>query len=213
MHSRKIVLTAFLSSLITILLVVVVFAGVGSTLANNASQEGNPDPNSPNISDQTDVVQSPEVPEAPDLVAGTTYVHYSGSVFTPFISTTTYSHSWYGCMTASGDLNYSVDLPNGSVITFMRLYYNDTNVTLGGRLRLYWFDDGPDGDFSEQLSTAGSSGYGSTYISGISITLNNILYSYVLSWEPSTNVQLCGVLIGYTSPYFSFGSALPIIKK
>ncbi len=213
MRSRNIVLTAFLSSLITILLVVAVFAGVGSTLANNASQEGDPPvPGSGGI----------QAPEDPDEVMGADYAHYSGSVFVPIYADTSVNSVSYGCSYATsgiGDLNVSVNLPNGSIVTSLRLYAIDNNGTPGfnGRLRFWQINDySASGTYwLASTDTSLMSGVGTDTVSDLSIPIDNYNYSYILKWDQndkSTAIQLCGARIGYNSPYL-FGSAFPIIRK
>jgi len=212
MHSRNIVLTAFLSSLITVLLIAVVFSGVGTTLANNASQEGDPPP------PESEGILSPDDPESLETTLSSDYFHLSGYEFKPFVSSTTYENSTYGCMYVTGGdpfLWAPVYIPDGSHLTFFRWFFKDSSASVG-YLRLVRIDDG--GGLLElaKIDTIGySDGLVHTDYAILNDYIDSIDYSYGLEWNAAvaSAIQICGAYITYTPPFFSFGSALPIIKK
>jgi hypothetical protein len=214
MHSRNIVLTAFLSSLITVLLIVAVFFGVGTSLANDAIQEGDPPVS------ESDNMDSPDVPEDEEAILGTEYLHVAGYAFKPFPSTTTYAVSDNGCAyTTSGSyLFYEINLPVGSTITGLTLYYRDTHSAEDGSLRLHRYNDGLD----EYLYTSsiietedGCAALACSKSVDLNIFVQPSNYSFALLWFQDvggSTMQLCGFNLSYTTPGL-FGTALPVIKK
>lgn len=214
MRSRNILLTALLSSLITVLLIAAVFFGVGKTFASYTSQEGDP-----SVSDSGSM-ESPNVPEDEEAILGTEYLHVAGYAFKPYDSTITYAHGTNGCVyTTSGfTLFYEINLPVGSTITGLTLYYRDTHPSDGGLLRLYRYNDGLD-QYTYTSSHVNSEDGCAALACSSSVDLNIYVqpsdYSFGLLWNQNSNdntLQLCGFRLTYTTPDI-FGAALPLIKR
>ena len=147
----------------------------------------------------------PNAEEAP-LLAGTQYRHVAGSAFVPLYADSGVTYGSKGCTYMTADihlfLNYSLDLPHGSTVTTLRVYFNDTSPA-DGTLYLAQYDDGASYVYLASVATSGSSGFGSATTSGLTIQLDNVNYNYVLYWVPGISgvaVQLCGFRVDYTEP-------------
>jgi hypothetical protein len=100
---------------------------------------------------------------------------------------------------SGGTFNIHLDLPHGSSIEYLRLYYYDT-VTANGHAWLTRYDDG--GVFADVLyvASAHSGGYGTTLSDHSGHIVDSYGYSYVLNWRPddlSPGLQLCGLRVAY----------------
>jgi hypothetical protein len=140
--------------------------------------------------------------EAPEP-ATTQYLHVAGSAFVPLYADSGVTYGTKGCtyMTSATHLfmNYSLDLPNNAIVTYVRLYFNDTAAT-DGTLHLAEYDDGAAYTYLATVTTSGSSGLGYSVVSGLSIPLDYVNYNYVMYWMPGVSgntMQLCGFRVGY----------------
>ena len=140
--------------------------------------------------------------EAPEP-ATTQYLHVAGSAFVPLYADSNVTYGTKGCtyMTSATHLfmNYSLDLPNNAIVTYVRLYFNDTAAT-DGTLHLAEYDDGASYTYLATVTTSGSSGLGYATASGLSIPLDYLNYNYVMYWMPGVSgstMQLCGFRVGY----------------
>ena len=104
-------------------------------------------------------------PDEALLHVGTQYRHVAGSAFVPLYSDSGVTYGTKGCtyMTSATHLfmNYSLDLPADSTITYLRLYFNDTAAT-DGTLHLARYDDGAAYEYLATVTTWGSGGLGNT---------------------------------------------------
>jgi hypothetical protein len=147
----------------------------------------------------------------------TEYLHIAGSVFVPMWNNVTVTYAGSGCVYLTGSnlfINYPVSLPYNSIIKQLRFYYKDNSATNDGTLRLSRYDDGLDYTDLAELKTSGSTGWGTTTLN-LDIPIDYDNYSYVIYWAPglaSSDLQFCGVRIGYTRPLFG-AVALPLILK
>jgi hypothetical protein len=216
MRSRNIVLTAFLSSMITVVLIVAVFFGVSTTLANNASQEEDPQP------DTGSGVLSPEWPEdleGPEEVLDSAYLHIAGAAFIPWYDDSGSTYTSAGCRyTTNATLShrtlvYALPLPSNATITSFG-YYSYDNSASDATLYLRQYDDGETTTTLAQLTSIGQDVDFDFQKMSVDITLE-YLYSYAVVWEPhtaGTELRLCAFRVFYSVPGV-FGSALPLIKK
>ncbi|MBN2257886.1 MAG: hypothetical protein JW704_08680 [Anaerolineaceae bacterium] len=208
MRSRNMILIALFSSLITVFLIVIVFTCVSSTLANNVFQAGDPP-----------VLDSPEIPEdEEEMQDDTCYLHTTGLDFKEFSGSATYTASSGGCIyLSSGNYLFSaIDLPHGSMIKTMYLYFRDSNSGGNGRLDFYQYNDGYVGTLLASIYTDDAHpGDNDSNVTYMDLDVNNYDYSYGVEWYVplnGTSLQICGYRITYTVPSV-FGSALPIIKR
>jgi hypothetical protein len=140
--------------------------------------------------------------EAPEFAA-TQYLHVAGSAFVPLYADSGVFYGSKGCtyMTSATHLfmNYSLNLPYDAIVTYVRLYFNDTAAT-DGTLHLAEYDDGATYSYLATVTTSGSSGLGSATVSGLSIPLDYVNFNYVMYWIPGVSgstMQLCGFRVGY----------------
>jgi len=143
--------------------------------------------------------------EAPESAA-TQYLHVAGSAFVPLYADSGVTYGTKGCtyMTSATHLfmNYSLDLPTNSTVTYVRLYFNDTAAT-DGTLHLAEYDDGATYTYLATVTTSGSSGLGFATVSGLNIPLDYLNSYYVMYWMPGVSgstMQLCGFRVGYLTP-------------
>ncbi len=207
---------AVLSSVITVLLLLAIFAFVSSTLAQNGSQGEPADPNTPltteadvqspldpNNLGQPLITDAPKEENAPEAV--THYTHVSGSVFGTLYSDATYNYGGSGCVYMAGVnryLNFPLQMPYKTTVTQMRLYFKDTNASQNGIMWLAQYDDGLNYTYVVTATTAGSAGWGTATVS-LNKTLDYDNYSYAMVWSPiigDSTMQLCGFRIGYSVP-------------
>ncbi|KAB2959605.1 MAG: hypothetical protein F9K18_11530 [Thermoanaerobaculia bacterium] len=155
--------------------------------------------------DASGALNEEEPGEAPDAV--TDYMHVPGSAFVPMYGDNGIEYAPWGCSYstgAHGSTNYAVSIPDNSTVTYVRLYYNDTSATDDGVLRFSAYDDGQGGTYEAILETAGSAGMGTTTLSGLSIPIDTVNYSYLMYWTapPSLGsaIQICGFRLGFQRP-------------
>ena len=131
------------------------------------------------------------------------------------------AYSGAGCSyMASGSnpllVGADVDLPHGSVIKFIRLYYNDTNASAGVDAALTQYSNGTSiKDLAFTGSTiAFNTGSGFAVSEEITETVNTATSSYVVYGWPDAAVgtlQFCAIRVAYYAPAF-WTSFLPSIS-
>ena len=158
----------------------------------------------------------PAVPGAPldDLAlfpnATAQYYHVPGSVLMPVDSSTTLAYDYMGCVHAKTGganlLNAPLDIPGGSTLTGMRLYYVDSNASANVQAWITRYDmDGTDYDDIINITSSGSSGHGNVWgdadpTMGV---LDTYSWSYVLNVRvnsASNTLQICGLRVMYYPP-------------
>lgn len=158
----------------------------------------------------------PAVPGAPldDLAlfpnATAQYYHVPGSVLMPVDSSTTLAYDYMGCVHAKTGganlLNAPLDIPGGSTLTGMRLYYVDSNASANVQAWITRYDiDGTDYDDIINIASSGSSGRGNVWgdaepTMGV---LDTYSWSYVLNVRvnsASNTLQICGLRVMYYPP-------------
>ncbi|MBN2257887.1 MAG: hypothetical protein JW704_08685 [Anaerolineaceae bacterium] len=220
MHPRKSITSYLTPGLISILLFAALFIGVGTTLAENSSQETGPteaELDSGEIFLGSSSLNSPEVIEGPDEPLATGYWHKTGLVFYPWSSSTTYSWSSIGCKYITGGSLYlfaELDLPHNAVVTYMRMYYIDNDGSNDSYLTLWQFNDGASNTSLGSVNSTGAQTYARSVSKTMNVTIDNLNYSYGFEWDSHSSantMRICGVRVNYTIPLF--GSALPIIKR
>ena len=214
MKTRQVIGLSVLSSLMTLLVVFVVLNGSGVAVAQKPDPTPIPiqqvapqDPNALTVNSEGPAMN--QAPELPDAVAATTdYQHVAGSAFVPLYGDAGVTYGSKGCTYMTGPthlfMNYSLDLPHNSTVTYIRLYFNDTAAT-DGTLYLAQYDDGASYTYLASVTTSGSSGLGSATVSGLTITLDYVNYNYVMYWIPGvagSTMQLCGFRVNYERPYW-----------
>ena len=166
-------------------------SGDGHTAATAAS------PARPEVLGLTDAADSP--------FAALSYYYVLGMQMQPRVSTTTFAYDLTGCVHLTGGtdnrLTFPLLLPEGSIIRFLRIYYDDTNAGVDLTAWLTRFESGVTSTDIVSVASSGSAGYGTTVVDFTS-TFNSS-YNYTLIVAPNVNnstVQICGVRVGYYSP-------------
>jgi hypothetical protein len=177
-----------------------------------------PGANAPSLAD--DLID-PFHPMAPDVTYS--YFFVSGPELQPRTSTNTQVYSSSGCVYMSTGASTGLltgaglHIPNGSVIKFLTLYYNDTHSSNGVDAFLTRY--APGSNTSDIISTgstnAEASGYSLVTSAEITHTVNNTNYAYMVYGWPdiaSSQLQVCGIRVAYIAPSM-FGIALPLIQR
>jgi hypothetical protein len=142
-------------------------------------------------------------PGAPGIAF--TYYHVAGAALQPRASSTSYAYDGLGCIhiTAGAELfNTNFQVPDGSTIKYLRLYYYDTSAT-DEQAWITRYDDGASFQDLVTVASTGSSGLGTILSPAITHTVDNYGWSYVLNWRENTTgatLQLCGLRVAYYAP-------------
>jgi hypothetical protein len=141
----------------------------------------------------------------PEDWSGFYYIHVAGATLRPRDSSSGWDYPGTGCLSlANGNelLNIHLDIPDGSRIDYLRLYYYDTS----GANSTSWITnyDGA-GNFSDLISVAstGSAGYGSTLSALLEHVVDTQARAYVLNWQANQtggSMRLCGLRVAYRLP-------------
>ncbi len=140
------------------------------------------------------------------------YYTVSGATLRGRSSATQYVYQGNGCLytTAGVDtqriVNTELNLPQGAVIKFLRVYYNDTNPNSGVDGYLTSYAPGQSAiDLTRAIPPdAFKDGFGFTVSPEITETINNTDHAYTLIGYPDENNianQVCGLRIAYLPPY------------
>lgn len=159
----------------------------------------------------------PSSPDAPDALVSW---RITGSALKPRQNDVSYTINANGSCTyvTSGSTfttwNVAPMLPQGAVVSTMRIYYYDTSASNS----LAWFTVYDlYGNIVQEwsVSTSGNLGNGFNDTSPINHTIDYSLYSYLLNWRPivtGATMQLCGFRIFYEPPPFGI-AFLPAITN
>lgn len=218
MKTRIVIVISFLTTVVTLVLVLAAFSPTSTSLAQA------PQPSQVPIAGPDEVIrdESPALVENdPNLSEATNlHLHLSGSTFMQMYSDVGYSYYSGGCVYHSSGsashtfMNTALVLPSGSRIKSMRFYYYDASDS-NSTLRLRQMNDGNEWVDVASLDSTGTVGLSYSSISGLDYLVDYTNYSYVLQYQGNVignTMRLCGVRIGYTAPSV-FGMALPLITK
>jgi len=139
------------------------------------------------------------------------YYHVAGTTLKPRSSTTDFAYDGSGCahVTAGAGtgliMNTELHLPEGAVIKYLRVYYNDTNAASGVAGFLTRYAPGTAAaDLVSAASTAAfAGGFGFVVSSELTEIVNTTSYAYTLiGWPGAASVanQICGLRIAYYAP-------------
>jgi hypothetical protein len=222
LNTKLVIRTSFLTSVITIVVVLIVFSLTSATLAQTPQPGQGTDPEPTGGAGDIILGGLPALlAEEQDLTLATTkYLHLSGSTFTQMYSDVGTTYFSGGCVYHSSGsashtfMNTALILPPNSTITSMRFYYYDTSAT-DSTLRLRQMNDGDEWLDVASIDSTGTAGLSYRSESGLSYDLDYTNYSYVLQYQGNVignTMRFCGVRIGYTTPNI-YGIALPAIIK
>jgi hypothetical protein len=183
---------------------------------DTTAQSPTPNADTSVTSSQGGEAQPPAVPGAPlderVLSPNVTaqYYHVPGSVLMPVDSSTTLAYDYMGCVHAKTGganlLNAPLDIPSGSTLTGMRLYYVDSNASANVQAWITRYDmDGTTFDDIINIASSGSSGRGNVWgdVDPAMGVLDTYSWSYVLNVRvnsASNTLQICGLRVMYYPP-------------
>jgi hypothetical protein len=157
-------------------------------------------------------------PESPDALISWRVV---GSALKPRSSDVSFSVDTNGsCTYVTAGSNFTVwnttpDLPQGTVVDTVRMYYYDTSGSNStGWFTIYDLYGAIVQEWS--VSSAGSSGYSFNDTVQINHTVDYSTYSYVLNWRPvvtGSTMQLCGFRIFHEPPLYRLGYLPSILNQ
>lgn len=139
------------------------------------------------------------------------YYQVSGATLHGRSSTTGYAYDGVSCShvtagTGTGRiLNTELLLPDGAVIKYLRVYYQDTNAVNGveGYITRYQPGIGASDLVHAGSEDAFNSGYGYVVSAEIAETVNNTNDTYsLIGWPDDANInnQICGLRVAYYAP-------------
>jgi hypothetical protein len=147
------------------------------------------------------------------------YFRLVGTAFNPRTSATTFAYNSNGCIyeTGGSDNRFMAPLliPDGSVIKYLRFYYDDTS---SGSNLTAWITRYQPGVSSEDLTSVTSitnTGYGTTLSPEITHTVDLTNWAYTIIVAPNANAatnSICGIRVAYYAPPI-FGTFLPVVRK
>ena len=129
------------------------------------------------------------------------YIHIPGSGFHPRESSTSWTYTGIGCVTADAHLNVPIRLPAGVQVDFIRMRYFNTAPGNAGSVVLTSYDGA--GGFTDHASVTGDPGlgFGSTVSTELNITADPEQRMYVLIWTPgAAGNEFCGARLAYIIP-------------
>ena len=222
MNTKLVIGISFLTSIITIVIIMAIFSFTSVSLAQSprpdqeTGQASNTGPDG-DIQSETSGLLADE-PNQPQ--AGTAYLHLSGSSFIQMYSDVDYTYYSGGCVYHSAGsashtfMNLGLILPSGSRIKSLRFYFYDTSAS-DSTLRLRQMNDGDEWVDVASLNSTGTGGLSYVSTSSLDYLIDYTNYSYVLQYQGNvigSTMRFCGVRIGYAPPSI-FGVALPLVTK
>lgn len=147
------------------------------------------------------------------------YYNVPGSVFVPVDSAVNVSYDQMGCihLTAGAGylLNAPLDIPPGSRIVSMRIYYDDKSSSNNLQSWITRYNlEGTDYNDLVYVNSLGASGKGTNYgtLDHVTDTFN---YRYVLNakfFSNSSDLQFCGMRVMYYPP-ITYGAFVPQLRS
>lgn len=132
------------------------------------------------------------------------YLQIAGAAFHPASNNVSFAYSGYGCINRTGAstglFTHKVVLPQGSVVKYLRLFYNDTSAS---DIAAFFTSYDQVGGYLEYTSTAsaGNAGYGSSLGPEITEVVDHFVRPFVVTVNMDASVdstlQFCGVRIAY----------------
>jgi len=119
----------------------------------------------------------------------------------------------YATTLASEVMNLHLDIPTGSRIDYLRIYFYDANATNSTAWVTTY--NGASGIVDiASASTSGSGGYGTNLGAYVGHVVDNGNNAYVLNWRPSVTgntMMLCGLRVAYRLPMLDI--YLPLVRR
>ncbi len=147
------------------------------------------------------------VPGADQAMNGTaatlgvdTYHFTAGSAFTPRRSGQTVTYPGGGCSYSNLALTTGLNLPNGAVVSGVRLFYYSNSPS--DKVDMYLSSYPGDGSFNDLLHGASTTGvgYASEYFAfPTPLVIDNYSGAHVLTSTMDSGAHLCGMRVFYSS--------------
>jgi len=208
LFTRKLLIGLGLASILVTVMTIIV---VAQTQPGDGGETINP---------PVQVVQTEEEELTSDIRSTDKYMHIPASAFVPQDDDMSYNNVPGGCIyriSGTRYSQYSVQLPQGAEIDYIRLYFYDNNADFYVRAELRAFD-GLGGDvLIKQVDSYGQADYYRTQGDWVSPThiVDNYAESLVLRLyygdAGDDSVKICGVRIHYL--YGIFGTFMPLVTK
>ena len=135
------------------------------------------------------------------------YLHVAGSALRPRNGDVQWQSSGSGGCVYLASMAYEVvnihaNIPEGSTVDYVRIYYYDVSAS-NSTVWLTTYDDA--GSYSDvaSASSAGDTGYGTTLSALVGHVVDNTNDSYLLNWRSNVeggDMALCGIRVAYTLP-------------
>jgi hypothetical protein len=162
--------------------------------------------------------QASETPSATQpqasVAATASFYHIPGSVLTPVDGATTLAYDSMGCVHATAGagylLNAPLEIPSGSQIVLLRLYYDDTSASDISSWITRYNEAGTDFEDLVSVSSTGTAGHGSNY-GNLDHIVDTYNWSYVLNVRlnaSTSSLQVCGFRVMYYAPVTTSGEAV-----
>ena len=143
--------------------------------------------------------------ESPDGWSSFFYLNVAGTTLRPRDSSSGWDYGGVGCVSlANGSqlLNINLDVPNGSRIDYLRIYYYDTSGNNGRAWVTIYNGAGSYSDITT-VTSAGNGGYGTALSSYVGHVVDTFENAYVLNWsanQTGSSMALCGMRVAYRLP-------------
>lgn len=131
------------------------------------------------------------------------YLNVAGSSFLPRDGNTTSKYEVAGCISLATGTNwfvYPLQLPEGSLIKYVRVYYNDTHATANLDVALTRYAGNSEFLDEAFFSTSGSNGFDSELSPQLNIVVDNQEFArqlLVRLGQSSSSLQFCGMRVAY----------------
>jgi hypothetical protein len=163
--------------------------------------EGQPDTETPSF-----IGEEVELMESPESQGVSVFQRIAGSNFQPRDSDATFSYYGGGCMQRDsnvGDSWFTVDLqvPNGALLDFLRVYYYDNDATYNINSELWAFDSAGGTTMIAEADSSGTPGYSSAGSDFFEHTVDNLNETLVIvasiQGGVGNTLALCGIRVRY----------------
>jgi len=222
MKIKLVVFVSVISSFLMIIAMVALGAFAGKVFAQNPNPPTGE--RSPLTTSHDNTILADRPDEGKSVSATWSYYFILGNQLIPFgkNSSTIYTNNTsLGCMSLMGinsaGASFPLNIPQGSVIKYVRIYYIDNSYINDMTVSLTTYSD-PGGSIVYthlvRVKSTGYAGSGTALSSEITHTFDNTIpYSiFYTQEEMDGNLQICGVRIAYYAPTL-YGQFLPSIQK
>jgi len=151
-------------------------------------------------------------PAFPNAAPGDAVMSVVGSLLKPTSSNVAFAVSMEGGLYCAGNVvvlfNTPVNLPQGTLVKSLRMYFYDVDPLHYCEGFFYWSNlNGSSGGYGVAYSPVGALGVGHADSDAINHTIDNTQYSYGLAWRASESdsaygldLQLRSLQLNYTPP-------------